>query len=479
MPPVGPVCRAMPAFGPRRARCRALSPAKDLRMMNLMTGLLGLGSHLGGWRHPDAWDGQVMNLDHAIATAKLAEKGLFDLLFLADGNAVRQMDKPALFAANSPSDRPAVFEPITLLAAISQHTSHIGLLATATTTFDEPYLMARRFASLDHLSGGRACWNVVTTSYPGDALNFSRDAHVPRGERYERSREFVDVCKGLWDSWATDAFIENKSTGQFLDPSRVRTLDHQGKHFKIKGPLNVARSPQGWPVLFLAGQSEEGREMAAEHADCVFAVTNNLPDGKVFYADVKGRLAKYGRSEDSLRIMPGCTVFVGRTESEADELFEELQALIPPSVGVPYLSKLVEMDLSPFPLDGPLPDLSADTIAIASFRKTIASMAKRDNLSIRQTYERVLPSMGHIVFRGNPQQVADQMEEWYRGKACDGFNVGMPVMPRCLGNFVDLVVPELQKRGLYRTAYTGRTLRENMGLPLPGSQWATQAVAAQ
>lgn len=449
-----------------------------MRHMNLMTGLLGLGSHLGGWRHPDAWDGQVMNLDHAIQTAQLAERGLFDLLFLADGNAVRQMDKPALFAANSPSDRPAVFEPITLLAAISQHTKSIGLLATATTTFDEPYLMARRFASLDHLSGGRACWNIVTTSYPGDALNFSRDAHVPRGDRYERSREFVDICKGLWDSWAADAFVEDKSTGRFLDPSRVRELNHRGKHFAIKGPLNVSRSPQGWPVLFLAGQSEEGREMAAEHADCIFAVTNTLEEGKAFYADLKGRLPRYGRSPDALRIMPGCTAFVGRTEAEADELFEELQALIPPSVGVPYLSKLVEMDLSGLPIDGPMPDLSGDTIAIASFRKAIAEMARRESLTIRQTYERVLPSMGHIVFRGNPAQVADQMEEWFRGEACDGFNVGMPVMPRCLGNFVDLVIPELQRRGIFRTEYRGGTLRERMGLPLPASQWARASLVA-
>ena len=439
-------------------------------MMNLMTGVLGLGSHLGGWRHSGSWTDQVMNLDHAIEIAQTAERGKFDLLFLADGNAVRQMDKPALFAANSPSDRPAVFEPFTLMSALSQHTSNIGLLVTATTTYDEPYLMARRFASLDYLSKGRACWNVVTTSYPGDALNFSREEHVPRLDRYERSREFVDVCKGLWDSWAADAFIQDQASGRFLDPSRVRELNHRGKHFQVKGPLNVARPPQGWPVLFLAGQSEEGREMAAEHADCIFAVTNTLPEGQAFYADLKGRLAKFGRSEDSLRIVPGCTVFVGRTEAEADELYEELQALIPPTIGVPYLSKLVEMDLTPYPLDGPMPDLSGKTNAIESFRKTIAAMATRDKLTIRQTYERVLPSMGHIVFRGNPVQVADQMEAWYRGRACDGFNIGTPVLPRSLGDFVDLVIPELQRRGLFRTEYQGTNLRERMGLPVPASR---------
>ena len=449
-------------------------------MMHLMTGLLGLGGHLGGWRHPDAWSDQVMNLDHAIALARTAERGKFDLLFLADGNAVRQMDKPALFAANSPSDRPAVFEPLTLLTAVSQHTSAIGLLATATTTYDEPYALARRFASLDHLSKGRACWNIVTTSYPDDALNFSRTAHVAKDVRYERAREFVTVTKGLWDSWAEDAFVQDKATGQFLDPDRVRVLNHAGKHFQVKGPLNVARMPQGYPVLFMAGQSEDGRELAAQHADCVFAVTNTKEAGQAFYADVKARLGRYGRSADALRILPGAAVYVGRTAAEADELFDQLQSLIAPSLGVPYLSKLVEMDLSGYPLDGPLPDLSAETLAIASFRNTIAEMAARDNLSIRQTYERVLPSMGHVTFKGSARQVADEMEDWYTSQAADGFNITMPVLPRSLDDFVALVIPELQRRGLFRCEYHGRTLRQRMGLPTPQNPWfAARARAAE
>jgi FMN-dependent oxidoreductase (nitrilotriacetate monooxygenase family) len=408
-----------------------------------------------------------MNLDHAIETARTAERGKFDLLFLADGNAVRQMDKPTLFAANSPSDRPAVFEPVTLLAAISQFTSHIGLLATATTTYDEPYLVARRFASLDHLSKGRACWNIVTTSYPDASLNFSRTEHMARELRYERAHEFVEVAKGLWDSWADDAFVQDRASGRFLDPSRVRVLNHKGKHFQVKGPLNVARCPQGYPLLFSAGQSEEGRELAARHADCLFAVTNTKQAGQAFYADMKGRLEKYGRRPDSLRILPGAAAYVGRTAAEADELYEELQALIAPELGVPYLSKLVEMDLSPYPLDGKLPDLSAEVAGIASFRNAIAEMAERDDLTIRQTYERVLPSMGHVLFKGDPKQVADQMEDWYTSKACDGFNITMPVMPRSLNDFVTFVIPELQRRGLFRTEYRGNTLREVMGLPVP------------
>ncbi|MBR0645341.1 LLM class flavin-dependent oxidoreductase [Roseomonas hellenica] len=436
-------------------------------MMNLMTSLIGLGSHLAGWRHPDAWSHTSMNLDHAIQIAKLAERGKFDLLFLADGNAVRQMDKPELFAANSRSDRPAVFEPLTLLAALSQHTSHIGLFATATTTYDEPYLLARRFASLDHLSKGRACWNIVTGSYAGDSVNFGRAEHVPRGERYARAREFVQVCMGLWDSWAEDAFIEDKATGRYLDPGKVQRLDHEGRFFSVQGPLNVARPPQGYPLLFTAGQSEEGREMAAELAEGLFSVCTTKQEAQEFYADIKARMAKYGRAPDALRILPGCTIYVGRSEAEAEELYEELQALIVPSLGVAYLSKFCEADLSGYPLDGPLPDLSAEVAGVASYRQAIAEMARRDVLTIRQTYQRVVPSLGHVLFKGNPIQIADQMEDWYRGKACDGFNIDMPVLPRCLRDFVDLVVPELQRRGLFRTEYAGGTLRETMGLARP------------
>jgi len=437
------------------------------RHMNLMTGLGSIGGHLGGWRHPRAWSNTSMNLEHHIEVAKIAERGLFDLLFLADGNAVRQLDKPALFEANSPSDRPANFEPVTLLTAISQHTSQIGLLATATTTYEEPYLLARKFASLDHLSKGRACWNIVTGSYPGDSVNFGRDEHMPRADRYERSEEFVEVVKGLWNSWAADAFLEDKESGRYLDKDKVHVLNHVGKHLSVKGPLNIARMPQGYPVLFLAGQSDQGRELAAKHADCVFAVADNIGAAVAFYDDVKGRLDAYGRTPDSLRILPGATVYVGESEAEADDVYDELQSLISPAVGVPYLSKLAEMDLSGYDIDGPMPDLSGDVVGISSFRKNIASMAEREDLTIRQTYERVLPSMGHVVFKGNAVQVADQMEEWFTKGACDGFNLAAPVMPFGLESIVDHLIPELQRRGLFRTEYTGGTLRDNMGLATP------------
>ncbi|MEZ3159585.1 LLM class flavin-dependent oxidoreductase [Microbacterium sp. BWT-B31] len=447
-------------------------------MLNLMTGLGSLGGHLGGWRHPKAWRGTHLNLDHHIKAAQLAERGKFDILFLADGNAVRQMDKPALFEANSPSDRPSVFEPLTLLSAISQHTNSIGLLATATTTYDEPYLLARRFASLDHLSNGRACWNIVTGSYPGDALNFSRDEHVEKATRYERAGEFVEVAKGLWNSWDDGAFIEDRESGRYLDASRVHTLHHEGPHFQVKGPLNIARPPQGFPVLFLAGQSEAGRDLAARHADCVFSVAGTIENGRAYRDDMMARLDAYDRAPETLRVIPGASVYVAESEAEADDLYEELQSLISPALGVPYLSKLVEMDLSGYDVDGPLPDLSGDVVGIVSFRKTIAEMAAKEGLTIRQTYERVLPSMGHVLFKGTAVTVADQIEEWYRTGACDGFNIGGPVMPLGLESIVELLIPELQRRGLFRTEYTGRTLRENMGLPTPRNPYFEKELIA-
>jgi alkanesulfonate monooxygenase len=277
------------------------------------------------------------------------------MLFLADGNSVR-MDEPDVLAAGGLLSRPAVFEPVTLLSAIAQHTEKIGLLATATTTYEQPYTLARKFASLDHLSNGRACWNIVTTSNAGDAFNFSRDEHLARADRYERAQEFVEVCKGLWNSWADDAIIHDRAAGRILDPSKVRALNHKGKHFQVRGPLNIARCPQGFPVLFMAGQSTPGRELAASTADCQFAVTPTKEDAIAYYADVKARMPRYGRSPDSLKVLPGLSVYVGRTASEAQELLEELQALIPPALGVQYLSGLMTMKLSDYPIDGPLPE---------------------------------------------------------------------------------------------------------------------------
>jgi alkanesulfonate monooxygenase len=388
------------------------------------------------------------------------------------------MDKPALFAANSPSDRPTVFEPVTLFSALSQHTSHIGFVATATTSYDPPFLLARKFASLDHLSGGRAAWNLVTTQYVEDAKNFGRDEHFGRETRYEMARECLDVVRALWDSWAADAFVQDKATGQYLDPSKVRAINHVGEYFSVKGPLNVARTPQGQPVVFMAGQSEAGLELAAYGAEGLFGSAASLDQAQKVYADIKGRMPKYGRHPDALKIMPGMTVFVGRTAAEADELFDELQSLIPPALAVTYLSKIVGFDVSPFPVDGKMPDRTVESVGGTAIGRSVLDMAARDELTVRQTYERILPSMGGNIAKGNPSQVADILEAWYTQKGCDGFVLSMPVQPRALRDFVELVVPELQRRGLFRTEYESTTLRGNMGLAIPPDPFAAPAELA-
>lgn len=403
--------------------------------------------------------------------ARIAEGGKLDLLFLADGNGVRNLDKPDLFAATSPSDRPGVFEPVTLLSALAMATERIGLVATATTTYDEPFAVARRFASLDRISKGRAGWNLVTTSNPGDALNFGHDAHVARDERYARAAEFAEVVKGLWDSWADDAVPQDKATGRFLDPSRVRALNHKGAHFSVAGPLNAPRPVQGHPVIFSAGQSETGKELSAATADCVFAIEGTIGRARELYADLKGRLPRHGRAPESLKVLSGVTVFVGETEAEADALFRELEDLVPPAVGLDYLSKMVGARMAAFPLDGPMPALDDEHVGPTGIGKAIVAMARAEGLTVRQTYKRILPQMAGNLFKGDARRIADTMEEWYRGGACDGFMVAVPVVPTGLERFVRLVVPELRRRGLFRTEYEGRTLRENLGLERPANRF--------
>ena len=359
-----------------------------------------LGGHLAGWRHRDSFPATAMQLSCMVEMAKIAERGKLDLMFLADGNGVRQMDKPALFAANSPSDRPAVFEPVTLFAAVAQHTSRIGLVATTTTSYEEPFTIARKFASLDHLSGGRSGWNLVTTQYVEDARNFGRDEHMGRVERYERARESLDVVRTLWDSWATDAFLEDKSTGRYLDPARVRLANHRGKHFAVKGPLNVARAPQGQPVVFMAGQSDAGKELAAYGGEGLFGTASGKAEAQKEYADIKGRMAKYGRPTDALKILPALSVFVGRTAAEADALYEELQALIPPALAVSYLSKVVGFDVTGAALDGPMPRSPGENLGGTAIGRSVVEMAQREGLSVRATYQRVLPSMGGNMVKG-------------------------------------------------------------------------------
>lgn len=447
-------------------------------MLKLSVFMSPTGGHAGGWRHPDAVMDAGFNYDRWVEFAKIVEQGKLDMMFLADGNGVNGIENPALLSRN-PVTRPVVIEPVSLLSALATATSRVGLVATATTTYDEPFSVARRYAALDWLSKGRAGWNVVTSSNAEDAKNFGREQHVEHAERFERAGEFVDVVKELWDSWADDAFVMDKQSGVFLDGEKVRLIDHKGKHFSVRGPLNSARPPQGHPVIVVAGASESALELAARTADVLFTVTETKEAAQKLYADVKARVRKYGRDPDELKVFPGTSIFVGATAEEADARYKQLQGLIPESVGIGVLSKMVGVDLSQCSPDDPLPELP-ETLGIRSFRNMIAEMAKRDGLNIRQLYQHVLPARGHVLIKGDPGQVADVMEEWYRDKACDGFNIVAPYLPGGLDQIIDLVIPELQRRGLFRTEYEGTTLRDSLGLSRPANRFfASEAVAAE
>jgi FMN-dependent oxidoreductase (nitrilotriacetate monooxygenase family) len=350
------------------------------------------------------------------------------------------------------------------MAAVSQHTSHIGLVSTASTTYETPWAVARRYASLDHVSSGRAAWNIVTGSNPGDSLSFGIEYHPDRDVRYARAAEFVEACLALWDSWDADAFIEDKESGRYLDASRVRIPDFQGEHLSVRGPLNVARSPQGRPVLFHAGQSEGGRALAAQHADCIFAAAATVEAAREFTADVKRRRAQHGDDREQLRVIVSVAIYLGRTEDEARQLYDELNALIDPQLGADFLGKAVSEDLTGLPVDGPVPDLSGAVVGGNSIRGQLDAIAKAEHLTIRQLYERVVPSVGNAAFVGTASQVADIMEEWFTTGACDGFVLGASINPFTLQLIRDELVPELQRRGLFRTDYDGTTLRDHLGL---------------
>ncbi|PHJ66493.1 nitrilotriacetate monooxygenase [Nostoc linckia z18] len=436
--------------------------------------LPGSGHHVAAWRHPNSQADGGLNFQHYKRLAQTAERGKFDMLFLADGLAVWDQGKGR--EAFSRSGQFSVhFEPLTLLSALSVVTEHIGLVATASTTYDEPFHLARKFASLDYLSGGRAGWNVVTSSAEAAAKNFSREEHLEHSLRYERAREFLEVTSKLWDSWEDDAFLRDKESGIYFDPDKLHIPNHKGEYFSVRGPLNVARPIQGYPVIVQAGSSEAGQDLAAQTAEAIFTAQQTLAEAQVFYSSVKGRLSKYGRSPDHLKIMPGVFPVIGRTEEEAKEKYQQLQELIHPSVGLGLLSGLIGgHDLSKYPLDGPLPDLP-DTNGGKSRLQLITDLARRENLTIRQLYLWIAGARGHRTILGTPEQIADQLEDWFINDGADGFNIMPPWLPGGLDEFVDLVIPELQRRGLFRTEYEGRTLRENLGLPRPVNQFTKVA----
>ncbi|MCC6775578.1 MAG: LLM class flavin-dependent oxidoreductase [Hyphomicrobiales bacterium] len=425
------------------------------------------GHHVASWRHPRAQKDAHVDIRHQVAIAQTAERAKLDMLFLADSASVRQADieaqcRSVQFIAN--------FEPITLLSALAMATEHIGLIATASTSFNEPYHVARKFASLDHISGGRAGWNVVTSGSRVEALNFNRTEPYPHAERYKRAHEFVEVVTGLWDSWDDDAFIRDQESGIFFEPSKMHRLDHKGQSFMVRGPLNVPRSPQGWPVLVQAGASDDGKDLAAQYAEAIFSPHLTIEAAKPYYDDVKGRMRKHGRDPDHLKILPGLSVIVAPTEAQARADFEFIQSLIHPIVGREILATMLgDMDLTKYSLDEPLPSVLPPTNGSKGHFESIVAMARKENLTIRQLGQRVAGARGKNVLVGSPTQVADYMEEWFVKGACDGFNVMPPYIPGALDDFCNLVVPELQRRGLFRTEYEGRTLRENLGLPRPES----------
>lgn len=422
--------------------------------------------HTAAWRYPGAFPDANFNFNHYKRFVQTLERGRFDAFFMADHLAVMNMPMNALKRSATVTS----FDPLTLLPALAVVTEHLGLIATASTTYNDPYHIARKFASLDHISGGRAGWNVVTSANPNEAMNFGREQHLEHGERYRRAREFFDVVTGLWDSWADDAFIRDVEHGVYFDPEKMHVLNHKGPYLSVRGPLNVGRPIQGWPVIVQAGASEAGRQLAAETAEVIFNGPNNLEDAQRFYADVKGRLQALGRDKEHLRILPGAFVVVGDTVAEAHAKKKRLDGLVHPDSGIATLSVQLGYDASKLDLDGPLPDLP-ESNASKSARQKLMEMAKRDNMTVRQLAQYVGGSFGVLELIGTPSMIADYMEEWLMTKGCDGFNIMFPYLPGGLDEFVDLVVPELQRRELFRREYEGTTLRENLGLPRPRNRF--------
>ena len=426
--------------------------------MKLGVSMIGMGYHVAAWRHPDADAGGNMQLSHYVRVTQAAERGLFDMAFLADGVGIRSYDEPP--GALCRLSKNVQFEPLTLLSALAMVTKRVGLVATASTTYNEPYHVARKFASLDHISGGRAGWNVVTSATDMEGQNFGREGAPSYGERYGRAAEFVDVVQGLWGSWDSDAFVRDKATGINYRESGLHVLDHRGAHFTVRGPLNVARTPQGAPVIVQAGASDPGRELAAATADVVYAASQTFDEAKAYYDDVKRRMPRFGRDPSELKIMPGLMAVPGRTQQEAQDKYDVLQELVAPVVGLQSLANYLG-DLSAYPLDGPVPKPKANRMH--SRAKIFTDMAERHGYSIRELYLAVAGGNGHRLLIGTPARIADEMESWFRAGVADGFNMLPPWLPGGLEDVVDLLVPELQRRGLFRTAYEGSTLRANLG----------------
>src|SRR3984957_16633829 len=445
----------------------------DKRMMRLGAFMRPVGIHTAWWRYPGAYPDANFNLKHIVRLAQKLESGKFDAFFMADHIGVLNMPMAALKRSATVTS----FDPMALLPALAMVTERLGLIATGSTTFDAPYHVARRFASLDHLSGGRAGWNIVTTSNPDAALNFGMSDHMEHDERYRRAREFYDVVTGLWDSFADDAVVRDVEHGIFLDPDKLHVLNHKGKYLSVRGPLNIARPIQGWPVIVQAGASDSGRQLAAETAEAVFTPPSTIAAGREFYADVKSRMQKAGRAREHMKIMPACFVIVGDSVEDARAKRAKLDSLVYYDNAIASLSIALGHDPSRFDPDKPLPDIP-ESNASKSARERVIQMGKRENLTVRQLAQR-LGGYSRLAMVGPGKTIADEMEEWLGAEASDGFSIMLPYLPEGLYDFDNKVVPELQRRGLFRREYEGKTLRENLGLPRPENRFFEARRAAE
>ncbi|RMZ91148.1 hypothetical protein DV736_g1612, partial [Chaetothyriales sp. CBS 134916] len=439
------------------------SPPEQLHLTAFMR---PVSLHTGAWRYPGSYPDANFNLTHLKTFIRKLEAAKFDAFFMADHLAVLNMPVEALKRSHTVTS----FEPFTLLSALSQVTERIGLAATASTTYDEPYHIARRFASLDHLSGGRAAWNIVTTGNPESAKNFGRDEHMEHSDRYKRAREFYDVVTGLWDSFADDAFVRDVQSGTYFDPARMHVLNHAGDELKVRGPLNIARPVQGRPVIVQAGQSEPGRQLAAETAEVVFCSPRDLAAATALYADIKRRAKAAGRNPDHLKILPAALIIIGDTVEEAQQKRLKLDSLVHYDSAISSLSIVLGTDVSNFEPDKPLPPDLPETNASKTSRAGTLKLAEDEGLTVRQLAQR-LGGYSGLAFLGPPEKIADELETWLREEGADGFTVTFPFLPQGLDDVVERLVPELQRRGLFRSDYSGTTLREHLGLPRPGNRF--------
>jgi FMN-dependent oxidoreductase (nitrilotriacetate monooxygenase family) len=426
------------------------------------------GDHRLSWRHPRAPRHEILDLDYYRRLADVAERAKLDSIFIADHLGI--WDTYGSGLAHYANAR---LEPLSLVAALSAVTKDIGFMVTASSSYTEPYNVARMFASIDHISKGRVGWNVVTSALEEEAANFGRDSNIEHASRYERAGEFLDVAKALWDSWEDDALLIEKDSGFFANPRHVHYLDHQGKHFKVRGPLNVSRSPQGHPLIVQAGSSDAGKNLAARHADVHFAVIRSQDEGLAYRADMNARLAKYGRTPESFKILPGVLPIVAASASEAEEKQAYLETLMLDEVAVDLLSSWAGVDLSAYPLDGPIPDLP-DEGTFNGWRTWLALVKDDANkgLTIRQLARKIANTGSVPLVAGTASQVADQLEAWFVSGVADGYNLMFPLLPEDWENFMRSVVPELQRRGLFRTEYEPGTLRDRLGLARPENSFA-------